>query len=35
MRLAIVWAVFVKECRDLLSNRLLLGAVVLPAVIFN
>ena len=34
MRLAFVWAVFVKECRDLLSNRLLLGAVVLPAVIF-
>ena len=34
MRIALVWAVFVKECRDLLSNRLLLGAVVLPAVIF-
>ena len=30
MRLAFVWAVFVKECRDLLSNRLLLGAVALP-----
>ena len=34
MRVAYVWAVFVKEWRDLLSNRLLLGAVVLPAVIF-
>jgi ABC-2 type transport system permease protein len=34
MRLAYAWAVFVKECRDLLSNRLLLGAVVLPALIF-
>jgi len=34
MRLAYVWAVFVKECRDLLSNRLLLGAVALPAIIF-
>jgi ABC-2 type transport system permease protein len=34
MRLAMVWAVFVKECRDLLSNRLLLGAVVFPALIF-
>jgi ABC-2 type transport system permease protein len=34
VRLGFVWAVFVKECRDLLSNRLLLGAVVLPAVIF-
>lgn len=34
MRLAYVWAVFVKEWRDLLSNRLLLGAVVLPAIIF-
>jgi ABC-2 type transport system permease protein len=34
MRFAYVWAVFVKEWRDLLSNRLLLGAVVLPAVIF-
>jgi len=29
-----VWTVFVKEWRDLLSNRLLLGAVALPAVIF-
>lgn len=34
MRPGYVWAVFVKEWRDLLSNRLLLGAVVLPAVIF-
>ncbi|HEX6211131.1 MAG TPA: ABC transporter permease subunit [Methylomirabilota bacterium] len=34
MRLAYVWAVFVKEWRDLISNRLLLGAVVFPAVIF-
>ena len=34
MRLAFAWAVFVKEWRDLLSNRLLLGAVALPALIF-
>ncbi len=34
MRLAYVWAVFVKEWRDLISNRLLLGAVVFPALIF-
>jgi ABC-2 type transport system permease protein len=34
MRLAMVWTVFVKECRDLLSNRLLIGAVALPALIF-
>jgi hypothetical protein len=34
MRLPFVWAVFVKECRDLLSNRLLLGAVAFPALIF-
>jgi len=34
MRLGYVWAVFVKEWRDLISNRLLLGAVVLPAIIF-
>jgi ABC-2 type transport system permease protein len=34
MRLPFVWAVFIKECRDLLSNRLLLGAVALPAFIF-
>jgi ABC-2 type transport system permease protein len=34
MRPGYVWAVFVKEARDLLSNRLLLGAVVLPALVF-
>jgi ABC-2 type transport system permease protein len=34
MRPGYVWAVFVKEARDLFSNRLLLGAVVLPALIF-
>jgi ABC-2 type transport system permease protein len=34
MRLAFIWAVFVKECRDLLSNRLLIGVVAFPAVIF-
>ena len=34
MRLGYVWAVFGKEWRDLRSNRLLLGAVALPAVIF-
>jgi ABC-2 type transport system permease protein len=34
MRLAYVWAVFVKEWRDIISNRLLLGAVVFPALIF-
>jgi ABC-2 type transport system permease protein len=34
MRLAFVWAVFVKEWRDIISNRLLLGAVVFPALIF-
>ncbi len=34
MRLAMVWTVFVKEWRDLLSNRLLLGAVAFPALIF-
>lgn len=34
MRPGYVWAVFGKEARDLLSNRLLLGAVVLPAIIF-
>jgi ABC-2 type transport system permease protein len=34
MRPGYVWAVFVKEARDLLSNRLLLGAVVLPAIVF-
>ncbi len=34
MRAGFVWAVFVKEARDILSNRLLLGAVVLPAIVF-
>jgi ABC-2 type transport system permease protein len=34
MRLGYVWAVLTKEARDLLSNRLLLGAVVFPALIF-
>ena len=34
MRLAYVWAVFTKEWRDLISNRLLLGAVAFPALIF-
>ncbi len=34
MRPGFVWAVFVKEARDILSNRLLLGAVALPAVVF-
>jgi ABC-2 type transport system permease protein len=34
VRPAFAWAVFVKEWRDLLSNRLLLGAVVFPALIF-
>lgn len=34
MRAGYVWAVFGKEWRDLLSNRLLLGAVWLPALIF-
>jgi ABC-2 type transport system permease protein len=34
VRLAYVWAVFVKEWRDLISNRLLLGAVVFPAIVF-
>ena len=34
MRPAFVWAVFLKEWRDLLSNRLLLGAVAFPALIF-
>jgi ABC-2 type transport system permease protein len=34
MRLGYVAAVFGKEWRDLLENRLLLGAVALPAVIF-
>lgn len=34
MRLGYVWAVFGKEWRDLLSNRLLIGAVAFPALIF-
>ena len=34
MRPGYIWAVLVKEARDLLSNRLLLGAVVFPALIF-
>jgi len=34
MRPGYVWAVVTKEGRDLLANRLLLGAVVFPALIF-
>jgi ABC-2 type transport system permease protein len=34
VRLGYVAAVFVKEWRDLLSNRLLLGAVAFPALVF-
>jgi ABC-2 type transport system permease protein len=34
MRPGYVWAVLVKEARDLLTNRLLLGAVAFPALIF-
>jgi ABC-2 type transport system permease protein len=34
MRIGYVIAVFVKEWRDLLSNRLLLGAVAFPALVF-
>jgi len=34
MRPGYIWAVFGKEWSDIRSNRLLLGAVVLPAVIF-
>ena len=34
MRPGYVWAILTKEARDLLSNRLLLGAVVFPALIF-
>jgi len=34
MRPGYVWAVLVKEARDLLTNRLLVGAVAFPAVIF-
>ena len=34
MRFGMVWAVVAKEARDLLANRLLLGAVVFPALVF-
>ncbi len=34
MRIGYVWAIFGKEWKDLVSNRLLLGAVALPAVVF-
>jgi ABC-2 type transport system permease protein len=34
MRPGYVWAVLAKEARDLFTNRLLLGAVALPALIF-
>lgn len=34
MRLGYVLAVFAKEWRDLISNRLLLGAVAIPALVF-
>jgi ABC-2 type transport system permease protein len=34
MRPGYIWAVVTKEARDLLANRLLLGAVVLPALVF-
>ena len=34
MRPGLVWAVITKEARDLFSSRLLLGAVVFPALIF-
>jgi len=34
MRIGYIWAVITKEARDLLANRLLLGAVVFPALIF-
>ena len=34
MRPGFIWAVVTKEARDLLANRLLLGAVVFPALIF-
>jgi ABC-2 type transport system permease protein len=34
MRPGLIWAVITKEARDLAANRLLLGAVVLPALIF-
>ena len=34
MRLGYVWAVFTKEWREIVSNRLLLFAVLLPALVF-
>ncbi len=34
MRPFMIWAVLAKEARDLLANRLLLGAVVFPALVF-
>jgi ABC-2 type transport system permease protein len=34
MRIGYIWAVIGKEARDLLSNRLLLGAVAFPAIVF-
>ena len=34
MRPGFIWAVVTKEARDLFANRLLLGAVVFPALIF-
>jgi ABC-2 type transport system permease protein len=34
MRLGYIWAVIVKEAQDLLANRLLLAAVVFPALVF-
>lgn len=34
MRPGYVWAVFAKEVRDLVANRLLLGAVAVPAFVF-
>jgi ABC-2 type transport system permease protein len=34
MRLGFIWAVVAKEARDLLANRLLLVAVVFPALVF-
>ncbi len=34
MRLGFVWAVFAKEWREIVSNRLLLFAVLLPALVF-
>ena len=34
MRMGFIWAVVTKEARDLLANRLLLGAVVFPALVF-